>query len=143
MLFGILAIRILADLTRTFSARQTLNPPYVLYMFDYLLKQLPVCDLYFFLYVLCFYKICQCLGTRKISVERTSIQFLRNLLIADQSQQILKGTPCFRWLIFLSSWFSGLPCRSLLKRSEPVQRIISFFEILSKVLCFKFKNCLE
>ena len=130
MLFGIQAIRILADLTRTFSAWQTLNPPYVLYMFDYLLKQLPVCELYyyyFFFYVLCSYKICQCLGTRKISVERTSIQFLRNLLIADQSQQILKGTPCFHWLIFLSSWFSGLPCGSLLKRSEPVQRIISFF----------------
>ena len=35
MFFLILAIRFLVDLTRTFSARQTLNPPYVPYMVKY------------------------------------------------------------------------------------------------------------
>ena len=34
MVFGLLAIRFLADLTRAFSAQQTLSPPYV-YMVNY------------------------------------------------------------------------------------------------------------
>ena len=55
MLFGILIIRFLADLTQTFSSRQTLNPPYFTYMVNYQSNCLFVSFIRFIFFVFFFF----------------------------------------------------------------------------------------